>query len=124
MEQRTSQRIINATILWEAIEEKNRLILLGGRLLWQSPSGELIFFGNTPTRRLHRRNGRYYHKTEEGYHIFDTGARNGSQEQAEAEDPEPEHTAIKLYYYSGQLFLRTKNGVLTEADSILQEIIG
>ena len=124
MEQRTSQRIINAKILREAIEEKNRLILSGGRLLQRSPSGELIFFGNTPTGQLHRRNGKYYHKTEEGYYIFDTGAHNGSQEKAEAEDPEPEHKAIKLYYYSGQLFLQTKNGVLTEADSILQEIIG
>ena len=124
MERRTRQRTINAAILWAAGVEENRLILLGGQLLQRSPSRELIFFGNRSTRRLHRRRGRYYHKTEEGCYIFDTGAHGGSQREAEAEDPEPEHKAIKLYYYSGQLFCQTKNGVLTEADNILQEIIG
>ena len=104
MERRTSQRIINAAILKQAGEEKNRLILLGGRLLQRSPSGELIFFGNISTRHFHQRHGRYYHKTQEGYYIFDTGVHGGSQREAEAEDPEPESRAIKIYYYSGQLF--------------------
>ena len=124
MGRRTSQRIINAAILKAAGEEKNRLILSGGQLLQRSPSGELIFFGNTSTGRLHRRHRRYYLKTEEGYYIFDTGVHGGSQREAEAEDPEPESRAIQIYYYSGQLFLQTKNGVLTEANNILQEIIG
>jgi len=46
------------------------------------------------------------------------------QREAEAEDPEPEQKAIKLYYYSGQLFRQTKNGVLTQAENILHEIGG
>ena len=121
---RTSQRTINTTILWAAGEEENRLILLGGKLFQRSPSGELIFFSELSTRNLHQCHGRYYHKTEEGYYIFDTGAHDGSQGETESEDPEPESRAIKLYYYSGRLFCRTNNVVLTEANNILQEIIG
>jgi hypothetical protein len=124
MERRTSQRITNATILREAGEEGNRLILLGGQFFQRSTGGELIFFGNVTTRRLHSRHGRFYHKTRDGHYIFDQGAHWGSQEQAEEEGPEPEAKAIKLYYYSGQLFRRTKNGVLTQAGDILHEIRG
>ena len=79
--------------------------------------------GNISTGRLHRRHKRFYHKTEEGYYILDTGAHDGSQEQAEEEDTEPDPKSIKLYYYKGKLHLRTKNGVLTEDDNILQEIL-
>ena len=112
MESRTSQRIINALILKAAGDEKNRLILSGRRLLRISPSRELIFFGNISTGRLHWRHGRFYHKTGDEHYIFDARTHNGSQEQTEEEDPGPEPKAIKLYYYSGQLFRRTKNGVL------------
>ena len=119
-ERRTSQRIINAAILQAAGVEENRVILLGGRLL-QKSSGGLILLGNISTGRLHQRHKRFYHKTEEGYYIFDTGAHDGSQEQTEEEDPEPEPKAIKLYYYSGQLFRQTKNGVLAEDDTILKD---
>ena len=77
--------------------------------------------GNISTGRLHRHHKRFYHKTEEGYYIFDTGAHDGSQREAEAEDPEPEHKAIKLYYYLGRLFCRTKNGALAEDDTILND---
>ena len=116
MEKRTSQRIINAAIRQAAGKEENRLILFGGQLLQRSPSRELIFFGNISTGRLHWRHGRFYHKTGDGHYIFDAGTHNGSQEQAEEEDPEPETKAIKLYYYLEQLFFRTKNGVLAEDD--------
>ena len=63
----------------------------------------------------------FYHKTRDRHYIFDAGTHNGSQEQAEEEDPEPEPTAIKLYYYSGQLFRQTKNGVLAEDNTILKD---
>jgi hypothetical protein len=122
MERRTSQRIINTAILQAAGVEENRLILSGGRLLQRSHSGELIFFGNISTRRLHWRHGRFYHKTGDEHYIFDARTHNGSQEQTEEEDPGPEPKAIKLYYYSGQLFCPTKNGVLAEDNIILQEI--
>ena len=125
MERRTSQRTINTTILREAGEEGNRLILLGGQFFQRSPGGELILFGNVSTRRrLHSRHGRFYHKTRYGHYIFDAGTHSGSQEQAEEEDPEPEAKAIKLYYYSGQLFRQTKNGVLMQAENILHKIRG
>jgi len=71
---RTSQRIINAEILKAAGAEENRLIVLGGRILKKLPSGELLHFGNISTGRLHQRHKRFYHKTEEGYYIFDQGA--------------------------------------------------
>jgi hypothetical protein len=122
MERRTSQRTINKTILREAGEERNRLILSGGQFFQRSTGGGLIFFGNVSTRRLHSRHGRLYHKTRDGHYIFDQGAHWGSQEQAEEEGPEPEAKAIKVYYYSRQLFRRTKNGVLTQAGDILHEI--
>ena len=121
---RTSQRIINAEILKAAGVEENRLIVSSGRLLKKSPSGELLHFGNTSTKRYHRHNRRFYIKTEEGYYIFDTGAHDGSQGQAEEEDPEPEPKAIKLYYYKEKLYRRTKDGVLAEDSQILQEILG
>ena len=124
MERRTSQRIINVAILQAAGVEENRLILSGGRLLHKSPSGEVMFLGSTSTGRLHWRHGRFYHKTGDGHYIFDAGTHNGSQEQVEEEDTEPEPKAIKLYYYLGQLFLQTKNGVLTGAGNILQEMFG
>ena len=117
----TKQRIINAAILQAAGVEENRLILLGGRLLQKSTSRELIVLGNISTGRLHWRHGRFYHKTRDGHYIFDAGTHNGSQEQAEEEDPEPEPKAIKLYYYSGQLFCQTKNGVLAEDNTILKD---
>ena len=120
---RTSQRIINAEILKAAAVEENRLIVSGGRLLKKSSSWELLLFGIISTGRLHSRHGRLYIKTEEGYYIFDQGAHWGSQEQAKEEDPEPEPKAIKLYYYKGRLYRRTKNGVLTEDHNILQEIL-
>ena len=123
MERRTSQRTINVATLWAVGVEENRLILSGRRLLQRSPSGKLIFFGNISTGQLHWRHRKYYHKTEEGYYIFNTGALNSSQREVEAEDPEPEHKAIELYYYSGQLFCQTNNRVLTEANNILQKII-
>ena len=100
--------------------EENRLILLGGRLLQRSPSGELIFFGNISTGRLHWRHGRFYHNTGDGHYIFDTRTHNGSQEQAEEVDPEPEPKAIKLYYYLGQFYFRTKIGELAEYNTILE----
>ena len=120
---RTSQRIINAEILNAAGVEENRLIVSGGRILKKSPSGELLHFGNISTRHLHQRHGRYYHKTEGGYYLFDTAAHDGSQEKAEEEDPEPEPKAIKLYYYKEKLYRQTKDGVLTGDDQILQEIL-
>jgi hypothetical protein len=70
---------------------------------------------------LNQHHRRYYHKTEEGYYIFYTGAHNLFQEQAEEEEPEPEPKAIKLYYYSGQLFCQKKNRVLAEDDTILED---
>jgi hypothetical protein len=87
MERRTSQRIINTTILRAAGEEENRLILLGGQLFQRSTGGEPILFGNISTKRLHSRHGRLYTKTEEGYYIFDQGTHWGFQEQAQEEDP-------------------------------------
>ena len=121
MERRTSQRTINTKILQAAGEEGNRLILLGGQFFQRSTGGDLIFFGNVSTRLLYSRHGRFYHKTRDGHYIFDAGTHNGSQEQAEEEDPEPEPKAIKLYYYSGQLFCQTKNGVLAEDNTILKD---
>jgi hypothetical protein len=125
MDSRRSQRIINAATLQAAGVEENRVILSGGQLFRRSPSGESICVGKLSTVRLHRRHGsRYYHKTAGGDYIFDTGAHDGLQREAEAEDPEPERKAIKIYYYLGQLFLRTKNGVLTGDDQILHKIRG
>jgi len=117
-ERRTSQRITNAALLQAAGVEENRVILLSGQLIIKT-SG--VVLGNISTGRLHRCHKRFYHKTEEGYYIFDTGAHNGFQREAEAEDPEPEYKAIKLYYYSGRLFLQTKNGALAEDDTILND---
>ena len=122
MERRTSQRIINTTILWAAGEEGNRLILSGGQLFQRSTGGELILFGKLTTGRLHSCHGRLYIKTEEGYYIFDQGTHWGFQEQAQEEDPEPEPNAIKLYYYKGKFYCQTKNMALTEASNILQII--
>ena len=125
MDSRRSQRIINAATLQAAGVEENRVILSGGQFFRRSPSGESICVGKLSTERLHRRHGsRYYHKTAGGDYIFDTGAHDGLQREAEAEDPEPERKAIKIYYYLGQLFRRTKNGVLTQAGDILHEIRG
>ena len=104
MERRTHQRIVNTAILQAAGVEENRLILSGGQLLQKSTSRELILLGNISTGRLHWRHGRFYHKTRDRHYIFDAGTHNGFQEQAEEEYPEPEPKAIKLYYYSGQLF--------------------
>ena len=120
---RRSQRITDAEILKAAAVEDNRLIVSGGRLLKKSPSGELLPFGIISTGRLHSRHGRLYIKTEEGYYIFDQGTHWGSQEQAKEEDPESESRAIKIYYYLGQLFRQTSNGVLAEDSQILQEIL-
>jgi hypothetical protein len=121
---RTSQRIINAEILKAAGVEDNRLIVLGGRLLKKSPSGELLHFGNISTERYHRHNQRFSIKTEVGYYLFYTEAHDGYQGEAEAEDPEPKSRAIKLYYYKVKLYRQTKDEVLTGGDNILQEILG
>ena len=122
MDSRKSQRIINAATLQAAGVEKNRVILSGGQFFWRSPSGESICVGKLSTERLHRRHGsRYYHKTAGGDYIFDAGAHDGLQGEAEAEDPEPEQKAIKLYYYLGKFFRLTKNGVLTQAENILHD---
>ena len=121
-EWRTSQRIIDKEISKAVGVEENRLILSGGRLLQRSPSGGLILFSNLSTKRLYWHHGRFYHKTGEGYYIFDTGAHNGDQEQAEKEDPDPEHKAIKLYYHKGKIYCWTRNGELVEDNKIQQEI--
>jgi len=121
---RGSPRIINAEILKAAGVEENRLIVSGGQLLKKSPSGALIHFGSISTTRYHRKNRRFYIKTEEGYLIRDIGVHNGSQEKVEEEDPEPESRAIKLYIYKDKLYCQTKDGVLAEDENILQELLG
>ena len=114
----TSQSIINKVIIKAVGVEENRLILLGRQLLQRSPSGGVILFSNLSTKRLYWRHGRFYHKTGEGYYIFDIGTHNGSQEQAEEEEPEPEHKAIKLHYYKGKYYCQMPNGVLAEDNTI------
>ena len=84
--------------------EENRLILSGGWLLQRSLSGGLVLFSNLSTKCLYWQHGRFYYKTGEGYYIFDIGTHNGSQEQAEEEEPEPEHNAIKLYHNKGKIY--------------------
>ena len=116
---RRSQRIIDAEIL----AEENRLIILGGRLLKRSPSGTLVHIKNISTIRYHRKNRRFYIKTQEGFLIRDIGVCDGSQEEAEADKPEPESRAIKLYLYKDKLYRQTKDGVLTEDENILQGIV-
>ena len=120
---RTSQQIINAEILKAAGAEENRLIVSGRRLLKKLPSGELIHFGLISTKRYHRHNQRFYIKTEGGHYLFDSNQHSGSQRGTEEEDPEPESRAIKLYFYKGILYCRSKDGVLTGDDNILQEIL-
>ena len=120
---RPSQQTINAEILKTAGVEENRLIVTGGRQLKKSPSGDLLHFGNISTKRYHSYNQRFYIKTEGGHYILDTGANDGLQGEAEAEEPEPESRAIKLYYYKEKLYCQTKDGVLTEDNQILQEIL-
>ena len=119
---RRSQRIINVETLKAAGVKANRLIFSGGRLLRKSPSGEILHFGDITAKR-HRHNQRFYIKTEGGHLLFDTGVQDGFQEKVEEEEPEPEPKAIKLYYYKEKLYPRTKDGVLTEDNNILQEIL-
>ena len=121
---RRIQRIINVEILKTVGAEENRLIVSGGRLLIKSRSGTLIHFCNIANKNYHRHNRRYYIKKEEGFLIRDIGAYNGSQEEAEEEESEPESRAIKIYYFKGKLYCRTKDGVIAEDENILQEILG
>ena len=48
---------------------------------------------------------------------------DGSQEKAEEEESEPESRAIKIYYYKGKLYRRTKDGVIAEDENIFHEFL-
>ncbi len=120
---RRSQRIIDAELLQKAGAEENRIIVSGGRLLIKSSSGTLIHVGDIANKNYYRHNRRYYIKTEEGFLIRNIGVYDSSQEKAEEEESEPESRAIKIYYYKGKLYRRTKDGVIAEDGKILQEIL-